>query len=115
MPSDDTVFRILYTQQGKQQEIYAKYISEESLMGFIEAEDLLFSDAKSEVLLDPKEEQLKSEFKSVARCYIPMHAIIRIDEVVKVVGIEPLDEAKQTGNVSQFPNKKSNHQEDSNT
>ena len=32
-------------------------------------------------LVDPSEEKLKAEFQGVKRSYIPMHAVIRIDEV----------------------------------
>jgi hypothetical protein len=34
-------------------------------------------------VVDPSEEHLKAEFTGVARTYLPMHAIIRIDEVEK--------------------------------
>ena len=38
---------------------------------------------KSTVVVDPSEEKLKSEFANVARTYIPVHSVIRIDEVSK--------------------------------
>ncbi|MGH8609846.1 MAG: DUF1820 family protein, partial [Gammaproteobacteria bacterium] len=34
-------------------------------------------------VVDPSEEHLKAEFTGVARTYLPMHAIIRVDEVEK--------------------------------
>ena len=46
------------------------FISEETLVGFIEADTLL--EINSPTAIDPKE---------VRRCYIPLHNIIRIDEV----------------------------------
>ena len=36
---------------------------------------------RSGLLVDPAEEKLKAEFQGVKRSYIPMHAVIRIDEV----------------------------------
>ena len=47
-----------------------------------EAEGLLFGE-KTTVVVDPSEERLQNEFAGVARTYIPMHAVIRIDEVEK--------------------------------
>ena len=35
------------------------------------------------VVVDPSEEKIKSEFENVKRTYLPMHSIIRIDEVDK--------------------------------
>ena|SRR3989338_5700688 len=77
------IYRILFIQQDKMYEVYAKYVTEESLMGFIEIEDLIFHETKSGVLIDPSEEKLRAEFKDVKRCYIPLHTILRIDEVLK--------------------------------
>jgi hypothetical protein len=34
-------------------------------------------------VLDPSEEGLKTEFENVERFYVPLHAVIRIDEVNK--------------------------------
>ncbi|MBS0350747.1 MAG: DUF1820 family protein [Proteobacteria bacterium] len=65
------IYRIVFTQEDQIQEIYAQYISEETLVGFIEADTLLeFETSKSVV-----------DTKEVRRCYIPLHNIIRIDEV----------------------------------
>lgn len=101
------IYRVLFYQQDKLYEVYAKYLTEESLMGFIEIEELIFNDTKSGIVLDPTEEKLRAEFKSVKRSYIPLHAIVRIDEVVKegVARIKPFTgEIKKSGNnVSHLP------------
>lgn len=78
--NDDLLYKVVFTQFEKVYEVYAKYISEETLMGFIEVDELVFSDSTS-VVVDPAEEKLKSEFKGVKRSYIPMHTVLRIDEV----------------------------------
>jgi hypothetical protein len=56
---------------------------------------------RSSVLLDPGEERLKAEFAGVSRSYLPLQAIVRIDEVRKqgIAKILPLEGS----NVSQFP------------
>ena len=104
--SADPIYRILFYQQDKLYEVYAKYLTEESLMGFIEIEELLFQDTKSGIVLDPTEEKLRAEFKSVKRSYIPLHTIIRIDEVMQEgpASIKDASEGvKKSGNVSHLP------------
>lgn len=73
------IYRVIFIQNDKLYEIYAKYLTEESLMGFIEIEELVFHETKSSVLVDPSAEKLQAEFKDVKRSYIPLHTILRID------------------------------------
>lgn len=61
-------------------EIYATHVYPSDMYGFVEVEELLFGE-KSQLLVDPSEERLKTEFSGVKRTYIPMNAIVRIDEV----------------------------------
>lgn len=104
MSISECLYRVIFSQQGKSYEIYAKYISEDHLMGFIEIEDIVFSQPSSSMLVDPSEERLRSEFKGVKRCYIPMHAISRIDEVVKQGPARIIEISDKNGdNVSRFP------------
>src|SRR3990167_2673872 len=100
MTKNQPIYRIIFTQEEKIYEIYAQYISEENLMGFIEIEELLFSEPNS-ILVDPSEERLKSEFSGGKRSYIPMHMILRIDEMSKE-GPAKIKEPSQS-NVSHFP------------
>ena len=53
------------------------------------------------VVVDPSEEKIKSEFENVKRTYLPMHSIIRIDEVDKA-GTSKISQV-EGGNVAQFP------------
>lgn len=94
------LYKIMFLSQGKQYEIYARSVSQGSLFGFIEVEKLVFGE-RSSVVVDPSEERIKSEFNSVRRTYIPMHAVIRIDEVQKE-GVSKIS-AVEGGNVAQFP------------
>lgn len=65
-------------------------------------EEYVFGE-RSQLLVDPSEEKLKLEFAGVKRSYIPMHAIIRIDEVEKQ-GTGKISEATGgTSNISTFP------------
>lgn len=100
---ENIMYRVVFHQDGKVYEIYADYISEESLVGFLEMEDLIFSDMPSGIVLDPSEEKLRQEFKGVKRTYIPIHLVIRIDEIVKE-GVITLKEVKgSVSNISHFP------------
>lgn len=76
------LYKVIFINQGKVYEIYARSVGQGSLFGFIEVEELVFGE-RTTVVVDPAEERLKSEFETVKRTYIPMHAVIRIDEVEK--------------------------------
>jgi hypothetical protein len=94
------IFRIVFANQGKVYEIYARKVSHGDLFGFIEVEDLVFGE-RSSVVLDPAEERIKSEFAGVKRSFLPLHSVIRIDEVKKQ-GVSKIS-ALEGGNVAQFP------------
>lgn len=76
------IFKIMFTNQGKVYEMYARRVGQGDLYGFVEVEELLFGE-KSSLLVDPGEEQLKLEFNGVKKTYIPFHSVIRVDEVEK--------------------------------
>jgi len=76
------VYKIIFQSQGKVYEIYAKSVSHGTLFGFVEVEQILFGE-RTQVVVDPSEEQLKAEFQGVRRTFLPMHAVVRIDEVEK--------------------------------
>ncbi len=78
--SKPALYRISFYNQGQIYEIFAKQVYQSDLWNFLEVEEFVF-DTRSEIVIDPSEEKLKNEFASVKRSYIPMHSIIRIDEV----------------------------------
>lgn len=77
------MYRVSFINQGKVYEVYVKHVSQPDLYGFVALEDFVFNPASS-VLIDPTEQALQAEFEGVKRSYIPMHAVIRIDDVEKV-------------------------------
>ncbi|MFT4570678.1 MAG: hypothetical protein ACI8TX_001492 [Hyphomicrobiaceae bacterium] len=77
---EKSIYKIVFTHEGQVWEIYAKEISQSSMFGFVEVEELLFGE-KSSIVVDPTEEKLQIEFAGVDRTYIPLHAILRIDSV----------------------------------
>jgi hypothetical protein len=56
---------------------------------------------RSSVVVDPAEERLKSEFAGVKRSYLPLQAIVRIDEV-RQQGVSKIT-ALEGSNVAHFP------------
>lgn len=94
------LYKVSFVNQGKIYEIYARSVTQGTLFGFIEVERLVFGE-RSSVVVDPAEERIKTEFAGVRRTYLPMHSILRIDEVEKqgVSKITPVE----TGNVTPFP------------
>lgn len=95
-----SVYKVIFFNQGQVYEIYARQIYQSDLWGFLEVEEFVFGE-RSQMIVDPAEEKLKNEFSQVKRSYIPMHAVVRIDEVEKE-GVCKISEAKG-GNVTPFP------------
>lgn len=95
------VFRVVFYNQGEVFEVYARQIFQSDLMGFIEVEEFAFGE-RTQVIVDPAEEKLKNEFSNVKRSFIPMHSIVRIDEVEKE-GQVKITEIKSSDKVAQFP------------
>ena len=94
------LFKVIFMSQGQVYEIYARSVGHGEMFGFVEVEELVFG-ARTSVVVDPSEEKIKSEFKNVKRTYLPMHSIIRIDEVDKQ-GVSKISKF-EGGNVAQFP------------
>ena len=78
----DPIYKVIFLNQNQVYEIYAKHVYQSDMYGFIEVEDFVFGE-RSNMIVDPSEEKLKTEFASVSRTYVPMHSLIRIDEVEK--------------------------------
>jgi len=76
------LYKVTFVNQGKVYEVYAKRVGQGNLYGFIEVEGLVFGE-KTTMVVDPTEERLKSEFEGVHISYLPIYAVIRIDEVEK--------------------------------
>jgi hypothetical protein len=90
----------MFVNQGKIYEVYARKVNHGSLFGFIEIEELVLGE-RSTVVLDPGEERIKSEFEGVKRSYLPLHSVLRIDEVKKQ-GVSKIS-TYEGSNVAQFP------------
>lgn len=96
---DERIYRVMFVHQDQVYELFVKHVYQSDLWGFIELEGFVFGN-RSELLVDPGEEKLKQQFAEVERSYVPMQAIIRIDQVKKE-GVAKISEAK--GSVTAFP------------
>jgi hypothetical protein len=79
-PAREHVYRISFLSQGSVYEVYARQVTQGGLFGFVEVEEVMFQE-RSQVVIDPTEDRLRTEFEGVKRFYIPLHAVLRIDEV----------------------------------
>ncbi|WP_097460475.1 DUF1820 family protein [Mangrovitalea sediminis] len=81
--SQRKLYKIIFYNQDEIFEIYAAHVYPSEMYGFIEVEQLTFGE-RSQVLVDPGQEKLRTEFDGVKRTWIPMGAVVRIDEVEQV-------------------------------
>lgn len=96
-----TLYRVAFFNKGQVYEVYARSVRSSDIYGFVEIEELVFGERTS-VVIDPSEDKLASEFANVKRSMIPMHAVVRIDEVDKR-GSAKITEADSGSNVTPFP------------
>ncbi len=98
--AEKNLYRITFHSQGKIYEIYARNVSDAGLFGFVQIEDLVFGE-RGGMVVDPSEERIKDEFADVTRTYLPMHSVIRVDEVDRP-GISKISDANSS-NITPFP------------
>ncbi|MEM7019296.1 MAG: DUF1820 family protein [Pseudomonadota bacterium] len=97
--SKNLLYKVRFLNESKVYEIYAKQVYQGTMYGFIVVEDIVFGETSS-VVIDPSEEKLRSEFEGVKETYLPMHSILRIDQVEKQ-GTAKISDASD--NVTAFP------------
>lgn len=99
----DPIFRVIFNQNGQLYEVYARSLTDDTMVGFIQVEELVFTD-EEQIIVDPSTEKLRQEFKDVDCVYIPLHHVLRIDEVHKTGAAKVKQLGSSDGsNVSPFP------------
>ncbi|MGN0921530.1 MAG: DUF1820 family protein [Cellvibrio sp.] len=96
------VYKVIFLNQNQIYEVFCSAIYQSDMYGFIEIEEFIFGE-RSQLLVDPAEEKLKNEFAGVKRSYIPMHAIVRIDEVEKEGAVKVSEVKGGSDKIAQFP------------
>ncbi len=102
MSAETGIYKVIFLNQGKVYEIFARKLLQSNLFGFIEIEKLIFGE-RSRLIVDASQENLKSEFADVKRVFIPLHSVIRIDEVEKEGPGRIRESEQETGNLKMFP------------
>ncbi len=97
--SEKHIYKIVFFNQEQVYELYARHVYQGDMYGFVIIEDIVFGE-KSAIVVDPSEEKLRTEFAGVDRSFIPMHEIIRIDQVKKRGTAKITATAKDPGKVS---------------
>lgn len=100
--STKILYRISFSHSDSVYELYAKKISESDIFGFLLVEDIVFGETTS-IVVDPGEEKLKMEFHGVKNTFIPVQAVLRIDEVSKQGVSKVREKSVEFNKVSLFP------------
>ncbi|KMT64003.1 DUF1820 family protein [Catenovulum maritimum] len=82
MSDKQTLYRVSFINNNEKYEVYVRRLTSSNLFGFIEIGDFVWNN-HSTLVLDTSEEKLKSEFEGVELSYIPMHSVLKIDQVKK--------------------------------
>jgi hypothetical protein len=109
--TDEKIYRISFYNQGDIYELYAREIHQGNMYAFLEIEGIIFGE-RSAIVVDPGEEKLKTEFQGVTRTYIPLQAVIRIDEVDREGSNKIIAAGSHKGNIMPFPQPPSQHRSD---
>jgi len=74
------LYKIVFHNAGKVYELYARQVASSEMWGFTTVSGLEFG-TREGVLVDPTEERLREEFADTRTLHLPVHAIVRIEEV----------------------------------
>ena len=81
MATKKPLYKITFLNQGKVYELYARRVAASALWGYTEVAELQFDPQGAGLVVDPTEERLRDEFKDTRVLHLPMHAVVRIEEV----------------------------------
>jgi hypothetical protein len=80
--SKSTLFRVAFLNNGKVYELFCSGVNSSHLLGFVELTGLQF-EQKDSLVVDPTEEKLRNEFDGVEVLHLPMHNVLRVEQVLK--------------------------------
>ena len=98
-------FKILFRDQNEVLELHAAHIFQSELYGFIEVEELILG-MGNDIVVNPKKEKVREMFSHVHRSFIPLNAILRIDEIEFSENTGDNKHENSNGNVTRFPVRK---------
>ncbi len=100
MSEKSPLYKVTFIQAGHLYEVFVRELVSSQLFGFIEIGQFVW-DTQHTIVVDPSHERLKSEFNCVERTYLPMHSILRIDQVAEQGSAKIVDLGDR---VTPFPN-----------
>ncbi|SRR5690625_1075952 len=102
MKEKQRLYRVIFLNHEHRYEVYAQEVNASAVPGFVEVASLVFDE--SPLVNHGEEEPLKEEFGNVVRTLIPVHAVLRVDEVNKKGIAKVVDLGPRVSNVHYFPN-----------
>ncbi len=96
------LYKVIFMNRGEVWEIYARHVSQGGLLGFVEIEEPVFGE-RSKLIVDSSEEKLKTEFEGVRRFFVPIHSVVRIDEVERAGAARITPGEGKEARVAPFP------------
>lgn len=76
------LYRVAFLNHGQVYELFCRGVVSSGLWGFVELSGLEFDTADA-VVVDPTEERLRDEFADVEVLHVPMHSVLRVEQVRK--------------------------------
>ncbi len=76
------LFRVAFLNHGKVYELFCSGVCSSGLLGFVEVTGLVFGE-KDSLVVDPTEEKMRDEFDGVEVLHLPMHSVLRVEQVCK--------------------------------
>ena len=96
------IYRVAFLNNGKVYELFCTGVNTSHLLGFVEFTGLEF-DQKDSLVVDPTEEKMRDEFEGVEVLHLPMHSVLRVEQVRKR-GQAVIRDRESGENVMPFPN-----------
>ena len=97
----EKLYRVAFLNQGKVYELFCSGVCTSGLLGFIEVSGLVF-DEQGSLVVDPTEEKMRDEFEGVEILHLPMHSVLRVEQVKKK-GQAVIRDRKSGEKVTPFP------------
>jgi hypothetical protein len=86
MEVKDIVYRTVFTHLDQVYTLYSKGVSEETLVGFIEVDSILSVSQDYLMSTETPDNGIPLylfQMEGIKRTYVPMHAVVRIDELTR--------------------------------
>jgi hypothetical protein len=97
----EKLFRVAFLNHGKVYELFCTGVCTSGLLGFVEVSGLVFGE-KDSLVVDPTEEKMRDEFEGVEVLHLPMHSVLRVEQV-KTKGQVVIRDRESGEKVTPFP------------